>query len=425
MNYQKLSQENYNLHIIKTDRFKTIQVIVNYKNELKKEEITIRNFLDDMLLSTCKEYPTSKALSIATEDLYNISVNGANIRSGKYSILSFKCRFLNEKYTELGMNEKSIAFFMNLLYHPNVVDGCFDETSFDIIKKGLEEDIRSTKDNPRRYSLLRLYEVMAPDSKLSYHPSGYLEDLEKITRKNLYTYYQNLINNSIVDVFVIGDIDSQQAKSYIEKYIVAPKNQMATGEHILNYTNFSEEEQVVKEPMDITQSQLLIGCKVEELTPFERQYVMNIYSFILGGGGDSKLFQTVREKNSLCYFINSNYNYLYHTLVISAGIDAKTFKKTLNLIKEQIESMQQGEFDSKMMEKAVATFISGCKEVEDSPTLLSNIYLVHEYMGNDLLEEKIDNIKKVTKDMIVELAKKIHVDTVYLLEGGKNEKDTL
>ncbi len=425
MNYQKLVQENYNLHIIQTDRFKTVQIIVNYKNELKKEEITIRNFLDDMLLSTCKEYPTSRALSIATEDLYNISVNGANIRSGKYSILSFKCRFLNEKYTESGMNEKSIAFFMNLLYHPNIIDGQFDETSFDIIQKSLEEDIRSTKDNPRRYSLLRLYEVMAPNSKLSYHPSGYLEDLEKITRKNLYTYYQNLIDHSIVDVFVIGDIDPEQVKSYIEQYIVPPKNRMATGEHILNYTSFPEKEQVVKETMDITQSQLLVGCKVDELTPFERQYVMNIYSFIIGGGGDSKLFQTVREKNSLCYFINSNYNYLYHTFVISAGIDAKTFKKTINLIKEQIESMQQGDFGEEMIEKAVATFISGCKEVEDSPTLLSNIYLVHEYMGNDLLEEKIENIQKVTKDMIIELAKKVHVDTVYLLEGGKNEKDTI
>ena len=425
MNYQKLSQGNYNLHVIQTDRFKTVQVIVNYKNELKKEEITIRNFLNDMLLSTCKEYPTSRALSIATEDLYNISVNGANIRSGKYSILSFKCRFLNEKYTEQGMNEKSISFFMNLLYHPNVVGGSFDETSFGIVKKGLEEDIRSTKDNPRRYSLLRLYEVMAPHSKLSYHPSGYLDDLEKITRQNLYNYYQNMMNNAIVDVFVIGDMNLEDAKTYIEKYLVPPMNRTATGEHILSYSKFREKEQVIKETMDITQSQLMVGCKVEELTPFERQYVMNIYSFILGGGGDSKLFQTVREKNSLCYSISSSYNYLYHTLVISAGIDAKTFKKTFNLIKEQVESMGRGEFEEEMMEKAVATFINGCKEVEDSPTLLSNIYLVHEYMDNDLLEEKLENIKKVTKEMVVELAKKVHIDTVYLLEGGNHEKDSL
>ncbi len=425
MQYQKYNKGNYNLHIIQTDRFKTIDIIVNYKNELKKEEITIRNFLMDMLLSTCEKYPTTRALAVASEDLYNISVNGTNVRSGKYSILSFKCRFLNEKYTEVGMNEKSIAFFMDMLYHPNVKKGCFDEISFEIVKKSLEEDIRSIKDNPRRYSLLRLYEIMAPNSKISYHASGYLEDLDKITRENLYTYYQTIRNTSIVDIFVIGDIDFSQVEAWMDTYIIPPENRIPTGNHILTYTDVRSEEQIVKEQADITQSQLLIGCKVEELTAFERQYVMNIYSFILGGGGDSKLFQSVREKNSLCYAISSSYNYLNHTLVISAGIDAKTYDKTVALIREQIESMQSGEFDEEAIQKAVAVFISGCKEVEDSSSLLSNTYLSHEYLGNDLLEEKIENIKKVTKKMIVELAKKVHVDTIFLLEGGKYEQDSV
>ncbi len=425
MKYQKYNQGNYNLHTIQTDRFKTIQVIVNYKNELKKEEITIRNFLVDMLLSTSKDYPTNRSLSIATEDLYNISAQGTNIRSGKYSILSFKSSFLNEKYTEEGMNEKSLSFFLNLLYQPNVVNGKFDETSFEIIKRGLKEDIESTKDNPRRYSLLRMYETMAPNAKISLHPSGYLEDLEKITRENLYAYYQHLIQDSMIDIFVIGDIDNSQIREYLKQHIVEPIKRSASADHILTYADIKEEEQVIREKMDITQSQLVIGCKVDELTPFERQYVMNVYSYILGGGGDSKLFQTVREKNSLCYFVSSSYNYLYHTLVITAGISAKTFQKTLSLIKEQIKSMEEGDFSEEMIEKACATFINGCKEVEDSPSLLSNVYLVHEYIGNDLLEEKLANIKKVTKQMIIEVAKKVHVDTVFLLEGEKNEKETV
>ena len=419
MNYQKYIQDNYNLHVIQTDRFKTIQVIVNYKNDLKKEEITIRNFLTDMLLSTCNEFKTNRELSIATEDLYNLSVYGTNIRSGKYSILSFKCNFLNEKYTEAGMNEKSFLFFMNLLYQPNIIKNSFDQTSFEIIKKSLEEDIQSTKDNPRRYSLLRMYEEMAPNSKISFHPTGYLDDLEKITPEKLYTYYQNVIQNSIVDVFVIGNIEPNEIKKWLKQSMNPPKYRVATGDHILNYSDIREIEQTIKEKMDITQSQLVIGCKVDELTSFERQYVMNIYTFILGGGGDSKLFQSVREKNSLCYSISASYNYLYHTLVINAGIDGKTLKKTVSLIQEQIKSMKNGEFEDDMIEKAIATFINGCMEVEDSPSLLSNIYLVHEYIGNDLLEEKENEIKTVTKEMIIEVANKIHVDTVFFLEGVK------
>lgn len=425
MKYQKYKRENYNLHMIQTDRFKTVQVLVNYKTELKKEEITIRNFLNDMLFTSCENYPTSRELAIATEDLYNISVNGANVRSGKYSIMSFKCRFLNEKYTEKGMNEKSISFFMDLLYRPNVVSGAFDSTSFEIVKKSLEEDILSTKDNPRRYSLLRLYEIMAPESKLAYHPTGYLEDLKKITPQNLYTYYQQLLENSIVDVFIIGDVEIEEIDHWLEQYMKTPTSSFATGEHIVSYTSVRSEKQIIKEAMNITQSQLQVGCKVDELTSFERQYVMNVYSFILGGGGDSKLFQNVREKNSLCYFISSSYNYLYHTMVISAGIDAKTFDQSLSLIEEQVEAMKNGDFEEDMIQKAVATYINGCKELEDSTTLLTNVYLAHEYLGNDLIEEKIENIKKVTKEMIVELAQKVHLDTVFLLEGANHETDSI
>ena len=38
---------------------------------------------------------------------------------------------------------------------------------------------------------------------------------------------------------------------------------------------------------------------------YERNYPLTLYNIILGGGEDSKLFRTVREKYSLCYYINS------------------------------------------------------------------------------------------------------------------------
>ena len=39
-------------------------------------------------------------------------------------------------------------------------------------------------------------------------------------------------------------------------------------------------------------------------------------------------------------------------------------------------------------------------------------------MNTDLLEDRIKNIDKVTKEMVVEFSKKIYLDTIFLLEGG-------
>ena len=89
MEYTKLEKEHYNLHIIQTNRFKTINVKVNFKRKLVKEEITKRNMLVNALFESTANYPTKRLLEIKSEDLYDLSYHGSNYESGIYTILSF------------------------------------------------------------------------------------------------------------------------------------------------------------------------------------------------------------------------------------------------------------------------------------------------------------------------------------------------
>ena len=52
MEYRSEDFLSYKLHMIKTNKFKTINVKVVFSNEIKKNEITIRNVLSDILTST-------------------------------------------------------------------------------------------------------------------------------------------------------------------------------------------------------------------------------------------------------------------------------------------------------------------------------------------------------------------------------------
>ena len=133
MNYEKYSYGAYNLHIINTNKFKTIKVTVNFRAKSLEDEVTIRNILKMILLNSCKDYPKEKDLIIESEKLYDLKVSSLSSRVGNYSILSFNLEFLNEKYTEKNMNEYSLDFFMNLLFKPNVLDNKFDQTSFNIV----------------------------------------------------------------------------------------------------------------------------------------------------------------------------------------------------------------------------------------------------------------------------------------------------
>ena len=63
---------------------------------------------------------------------------------------------------------------------------------------------------------------------------------------------------------------------------------------------------------DNVQSTLAIGCKAIDTTDYESNYASLVYSWILGNGTSSLLYQSVREENSLCYYISVWKRYLMH-----------------------------------------------------------------------------------------------------------------
>ena len=56
MKYTKKDFGSYKLHLINTDKFKTIKVRVSFHRVIKKEEITMRNILCDMFIQSSKKY---------------------------------------------------------------------------------------------------------------------------------------------------------------------------------------------------------------------------------------------------------------------------------------------------------------------------------------------------------------------------------
>lgn len=422
MNYKKFTNNAYNLHVIRTDKFKTIMVKVNFKRKVNKEDITYRNLLTKILLQSSQEYPTRRDLEIATEELYNLSMNASNAISGNYLITSFNAFFLNEKYTEEGMNEQSFRFVFNLLFHPNIKGKQFEY--FDLAKRLVEDEIHSIKDNPKTYSQLRLLEEMGGNSPLAFSPVGYLEDLEKIDSAKLFKYYEKFLKTDLVDIFVIGDVDSEEMKKLVSQFFTVNTLKKPGIPHFLTHTKTKSRAKTVTESMPLEQAKLNIGFKLNNLTEFEKKYVINVYAFILGGGPDSKLFKNVREKNSLCYNISCTHKPVASIMMINAGINTEDFKKCLAIIKKELAKMAKGDFEEKDIEAAKITYINSLKDIEDFEPSLIKIFESHEYLGFDLLDERAKSIQNVTKQDIINLAKKLKIDTIYLLEGASHEKES-
>lgn len=423
MEYIKKEFNAYNIHIIKTDKFKTVTMELNFLRKIKKEDITIRNFLSEIILQSSKNYKTKRLLSLKSKELYEANITSSCTRIGAYTNTSFALQFLNEEYTEKGMQDKTLDFFFDTIFNPNVLDGEFDKHSFEVTRDVINTEIKSVKDNMTKYSLIKMLEKMDKNSPFSYNGFGYVEDLEKITPKNLYEYYLDMIKSDKVDIFVVGNVDIDKTIEEIIDKVKVKTIKKKFSDIRLEHKKIRSRLRKITEEEKLNQSKLNVGCLLKDFSLDDLNYTLKIYNEILGGGTESKLFLNVREANSLCYYIRSSINVFDNLMFIYAGINKDDFDKTVKLIKKEMDNMKKGKFSTHELEIAKKAMEVSIRTITDSPARIINVYYANELVDGDDINTRLEKLKKVSFDDVVRVANKIKIDTVYLMYGAdKNEQ---
>ena len=422
MKYTKKDLASYNLHLFNTDKFKTITMKVVFSSPIKKDEITMRNVLSDLLLQSSKNYESRRELNIKAEELYAADVYNNTQRIGNYILTSFNLQVLNDKYTEEGNFEEAVNFLSEIIFNPDIKDNAFKEDKLDLVLSNVRVALESIKEDATNYSLLRLMEAYDKESPVSYRMVGYLEDLDKIKTDTLYEYYKNLIEYDYVDIYIVGDFENNTIQEIIKKYFKFRKVKKTRPSYEIKSKKIRRRRLLAKETIDNNQSKLAIACGISKASKYEINYPLVLANIIFGGGPDSKLFKDVREKNSLCYSIYSYPVKLDNLLVISAGIDKENYQKTLDLTTDLLKEMKKGKFTDKDINIAKEYYNTACEEVEESEYKIINEYLSQEILGIEPLEERVKIMNKVTKKDIIKVTKKIEMDTVFLLEGVREDE---
>lgn len=422
MNYRTIDMGSYQLHFIQTDRFKTITVRVCLRDNIVKEEITLRNFLTTFLTYSTDTYRTKRELVLKAQDLYAVNAYTKSYRAGRFNMISFYLSMLNEKYTEKGMLSKSLDFLADIIFHPNFYDEEKFQEAFQFLYQSMETSILGLKENPTLYSAVRMLEEMDPDMPYAYHEHGYLEDLEKIDKKSLEEYYHKIISSSLVDIYVIGSFDEEEMLNLLKEKMAFETFKRPKVSQLILQEKLPRRSKVRKEEIDGNQSKLSIGCKIGELTEFERNYVLSIYNMILGSGSESKFFRIIREKHSMAYYVYSSLNKLDSLMLIRAGISKSNFEHVVKLIKKEMKEMEEGNFKDEDIVIAKNNYLTLLKEIEDNENAIIETYLAKDLLNLGDIEERKQMIKKVTKEDIVKVAKKVKIDTIFLLEGNKEDE---
>ncbi len=423
MKYKKYEFDTYNIYTIKTDKFKNCHMEITFYDNAVKEELGLRNFLVDMLCHSSKNYPKRKDLVIKLEELYQSFFYGVTSKVGNMVLSSFVFDFINPYYVNDDKYLKNVLSFpFEIIEHPNACDGIFDERTFNIIKKRILADIDSIKENPVNYAFRRALLNMDKDSITSSSVLGTKEEVESITPESLYNYYHKFYDNSLCNIYIIGDLDMDEVVKIISSSF---HNNCVKNHNVEAYVNNKRrnKELIVQEKGIFNQTNLVLGFHLGELTEKEKFLTLGLFNEILCAGGlKAKIYNSLREENELCYSvssINSKYDQMYYIYV---GLDKKNVALAIKLIKQGVKEMAKGKISEEELEMARKQLETSLDIVMDNPNSLINNYTFHTIVGTPLLKDLKNGYKEITVSELKALGKKLKLNFVYELQSRGDEE---
>lgn len=408
------------LHTIKTEKFKTNLIAIMLTTKLNRENVTKNALIPAVLRRGTKNLTTQEEINKKLEEMYGASLDCGLDKTGDNQVLKFYIETVNDEFLPQeaeNMLKTSLEKIFEFVFNPYLENGCFKKEYVEQEKENIKQIIDGKIDNKARYSLDRCIEEMYKDKPYGLYKYGYVEDMKNINEKNLYEYYQQLINECKIDIFVSGIID-EETENIIKnnENIIKLKDREPQYNEPKIIAKRTEKENDVQESMDVTQGKLIIGMDLD-IDDDNLRFDVMIYNSIFGGSANSKLFQNVREKASLAYTASSSYYRFKNNIFINCGIEIKNYEKALEIIKQQIEDMKKGDFTDEEVENAKKGIIASIKTIDDEQDTEITYFFSQELSKSKCnIEQYMQRISEVTKDKVVDVANKVSINTVYFLK---------
>ena len=416
-------KQGVKLHCIETDKFKTDLVSVFLTVPLDRKTITQNALIPAVLRMGTSNLKSQEEISIELEKMYGASFDCGIEKNGDNQVLKFFLETIDDEFLPNKEEniKKSIKLLLDIVFNPLTENNLFKDEYVVSEKENLKKIIKGKIDNKDRYAYNRCIEEMYNNKPYGLYKYGYVEDLDKIDNTNLYNQYKMLINTAKIDIFVSGNINKKEILDIITSNENINKLQPRNNPYIISKNekneNTQSKPQVIEEKMDVTQGKLVIGTYVN-FDDEKSKYKISLYSVILGEGATSKLFQNVREKESLAYTTRSNYIRQKNNIFIRCGIEVKNYEKAMSVIKEQLDDMEKGNFTEDDIENAKKYVIAGLNTTREEQDSEISYYFGQELLEKfTTLEEYEKEIKDVNREDIIKVANSIKIDTVYFLRN--------
>lgn len=359
-----------------------------YYSPLKKHEVS--HYLEHLAFDGTKDYPNKFIFAEEAEK------SGAlwNANTGSYRVRYF---FQSAKNEALDLSK----IILSQVYKP-----LFKISDFKAERKVLRNEINRRLADDKWLATVLVWGLITPRGV---KPDERIKYLEKITLKDIKDFHKkNYVTNNTF-IIISGDLNSKQKDSIISQIEKSTKGVLR-----------GERNKIIKPPINdfagktithrgVSQQEVYSLSFVNTKGTIEDSPALKVFSTILNGGFSSRIFHNIRE-SGLSYgtesgfSISEDYSEFYLKDYVDKDRSLKAFEKAFSIVKE----VARGDFTDRELKRAKGFAVGRLLRNTITPADMTNWYLSDFVMGRRLIsvEEYIEQIKKVTKKDVINIAKK-------------------
>jgi predicted Zn-dependent peptidase len=232
---------------------------------------------------------------------------------------------------------EAIAILSDMVWDPKVSDADIERE-----RTVIESEILSSLDDPEEMGMDAALALMYPGHSISRPIAGTRRDVEMITAESLRSFFSGRLHSCAPLIAIAGAVDATAMEAFFHERTVGLSfdTQYLTGE--IPQWKAGTHYPVSK----FTQSQIYLNYPI----PFSRDtgdwYSWRLINAMIGNTVSSRLFQSLRERNGLCYSVYSSYAYGRDTAVWGAYVATprENTAKTLTLLLAEMGDIAENGF---------------------------------------------------------------------------------
>lgn len=365
-----------------------------------KKNNGISHFLEHLFFKWGKNYPTPMDVAVALDKIGGeFNAYTWDEHAGYY----VKCapEFFAQALDVLG----------DMMIHP-----AFPKDELEREKWVVIQELKMYEDNPMAMAMEKRQRYFYGDTSYGRSTIGTQENILSFTQEMLFEHKADLYSKDNMVITIAGkfvNIDTMKAQ-LTKLFEALPEKKRINKPEFLHAL---PTEKIDFYDKKTEQNHLVISAMGFDGND-ERRYAASVLATILGWNMSSRLFQNIREKEGLCYYIKAMHmsEFEHGVFIIRAWMDKARFDFGIERIFQEIEKIANGDFTEEEFKNALGytegQIQMGIEGSDEMASFLGTQKLIYNKV--DTLDEILAKYKKLTRKDVQDVASTLKKENLYM-----------